>query len=138
MNAQEAAEALARAYGEGGPSGSAEAHRAFGHTLLGLALSSDALTTGIASTLREAHQCLARGILTETQTEAYSDAIWSYIESKHGQAVVVRDHEDRVLRACYEAFNPTIEWDGIRSVSYDCAELLEGRGTGDITIDPDP
>lgn len=129
-------EHLRAAYRMSGAPGSAEAHRGFAVALLEAALDTGVLHKDIADRLREAKDLLEASTLDRWRSDAFAGAIWRFIEAKHGNGVVVKDHEDRVLRACYEAFNSTVDADGIDSVTIDVAELLLGGGMGDITLRP--
>jgi len=105
-----------------------EAHRRYAVAVLTFALATGALTAVPRTVLERALLLLRCRTLSDAETETISDELLSYLIAKNGSDLVRRDHEDRVVRASFEAFYPTVEYEGLDGCAADVEELMIGGG----------
>ncbi|GAB4084050.1 hypothetical protein GCM10028784_06800 [Myceligenerans cantabricum] len=121
-------DSLIAEYQRGLRESAAEAHRLYAVAVLTFALASGALTDAPRLVLERALAFLRQRVLTDLEVEMMSDELQEYLIAKNGSDLVRRDHEDRVVRASFEAFYPTVEYEGLHGCAADVEELMLGGG----------
>ncbi|MEU6135942.1 hypothetical protein [Nocardioides sp. NPDC047086] len=126
-------ETLVSEYQRGLRESTEQAYRLYGVAVLTFALASGVLTDFPRAVIERALTLMRARVLSDDEIETLSDSLLDYLVAKNGSDLVRRDHEDRVVRASFEAFYPAIEYEGLEGCAADVEELMLGGGA-DFTI----
>ena len=123
-------ETLQAAYEQGQLVSSVEAQRMLSLAIVNAVLDKQILSSVPAKSVAKIREALRDGVLADDVAGARTDELHNYLVAKNGAWFVVRDREDKLIRAVFEAVYPTVAEDGLPTVVADVEALIDGSAAG--------
>ena len=121
---------LLAAHGQGQRVSDGEAQRRLSLAIVDAVISTRLLSSVPKALAVQIREALEDGALTGDVAEPLTDSLHDYLVAKNNFWFVVKDREDKLIRALFEAVHPTVAEDGLSTVVADVEALIEGSATG--------